>query len=144
MENIKIKGSLKLDGYKKGKLVWSDESHNLVVNSGINAILSAISGIANNHISKVQLGINATPAKSTDVSISSPIDLTIISQTIVNQSLVIKFNIGEMDANNVIVSEFGLITQGNKLFSRRVVTPFPKSRDLTVEGIWTINIQNNE
>lgn len=140
IDRLKVKGELELKFYKDGVLIKTDKDHNLITNNGYTSLFNSLSGNAVSTISKVQLGTNTTAANKNDTAITTPVDLTIVNKVVSSTSLVITFSIGSLVANNVMVSEFGLITSDNKLFSRRTVTPFLKIQDLSVEGTWTIKI----
>ena len=140
MDKLNIKGELELRFYKNGTLVKVDRDHNLITNAGYLSLFSTISGAANTPISKVQIGTNSTAPSKNDSVITNPVNLAIVSKTVDSTSLVIKFSIGSLIANGVTISEFGLITSDNKLFSRRIVTSFLKIQDLSVECTWTIKI----
>ena len=145
MDNLKIKGELELKFYKNGILIKTDKDHNLITAKGISYLLAGIRGTGTSHIiSKIAIGTNSANPSSTDTAITNPVDIVITSTEIAGSSMVIKFNIGALVANGVTISEFGIITRGDGLFSRRVVTPFLKNQDLTIECTWTINISTNE
>ena len=140
MDKIELKGELELKIYNKGKLIKTDIDHNLITNLGENAALKLLSGVSGYGISKVQIGTNSTIPKKSDTTIISPINLAITSKTITDRGLELKFQIGSLVGNGTTISEFGLITEANTLFSRRVVTPIDKIQDLSIECNWIIKI----
>ncbi len=140
MDTIKINGVLQLKAYQGDNLIWDHEDNNLIVSSGYLALLSGLSGNSNKNISKVQVGTNSTATNKNDVNISNPLDIDITSFDPTSSKLTIYFTFGEMQGNDQSWSEFGLICADGSLFARKVVPTFTKIQDLTIEGIWTINI----
>lgn len=140
MDTLKPSGELTIRAYKFGRLIWEHTDHNLIVDVGYAALLSGLAGVANKSISKVQIGTDGTPPTPTDTELTSTIDLVITSYTVVNRVLTLNFEMGALVGNGTIFSEYGLICADGTLFSRRVVPAFTKIQDLTLEGVWKINI----
>ncbi|MDP4201423.1 MAG: hypothetical protein Q8861_01910 [Bacteroidota bacterium] len=139
MENMRLQGVLELKFYKNGELVHSESAHNLVVDSGYNALFAGLSGIANKHIVKVQCGSNGTTPTAGDTIITDAVDLLINSKITNPNSIIIHFTLGSTNANGLTIAEFGTICADGTLFSRKTWTPFLKIADLSVEGTWTIS-----
>lgn len=140
MDTLKPSGELTIKAYQSGKLVWEHTDHNLIVNGGYEALLLGLAGEPNKSISKVQIGTDGTTPSVGDDVIVGPIDLPITGYSVANRVLTINFEMGALVGNGVIFREYGLICADNTLFSRRVVPAFTKIQDLTLEGIWKINI----
>ena len=140
MENIgKMKGSVSLKFYKNGVLFDEKTENNLIVTSGYNSLLRSLMS-ENYAISKIQIGTNETTPVSSDTTITNPVDLTISSYTIIDNVISILFNIDENTGNGTTFAEFGIIAGTNTLFARKSRKPFLKIADLTIEGVWKINI----
>jgi len=89
MDKITIKGRLSLRFYNNGILVKEDTGDNLIVSNGYAKLLSALSGVNNVGIEKIQAGTNATSANATDTVITNPIDITITSKVLSGRNLII-------------------------------------------------------
>lgn len=141
MDKLKISGHLVIKARDKdGNILWEKEGDNLITSNGYLSLLQGLSGTANKNILKVQAGTNSTSTSTSDSAITNPLDLTIANFAISSSKLVISFNFGELEGNGQSWSEFGLICADGTLFSRKVVPTFTKIQDLSIEGIWTINI----
>ena len=139
MEKLKLIGVLELRFFLKGNLVETKKEKNLIVDSGYNALFSAMAGVTGKNITKVQCGSNGIAPTSGDTEITDAVDLTIVNIIASLSSLVITFQLGSGDANGLTISEFGTICADGTLFSRKSWTPFLKISDLSVEGTWTIS-----
>lgn len=135
-----LKGVLSLKFYEKNVLIREEKANNLIVTSGINALLSGLKGDANKNIYKVQMGTRGDAPVAGDTSITGAVDIDIVTKTVSGSKLIITFSIGSGVGNGTTFAEFGLICADGTLFSRKAWPSFTKIADLTIQGTWEINL----
>jgi hypothetical protein len=140
----RITGSLCLCAYnRQGVELWKETGHNLVVESGYNIIAKALSGVSDMCIAKVAVGTNGNEAKKDDVSITDAVIFNISNiEYPYSNAVRFHFKIGYSDCVGMQIHEFGLLTSGNQLFSRRVrEQPIEKTNHFSIAGRWDIMIK---
>jgi hypothetical protein len=123
---------------RQNKLITEYTDHNLIV-ANSKTILATLIGGTGLPITKIGLGTGADPADISDMSLTSPTYLPFTSVEYPDLSTV-KFNwyLGYDQMNGVVVTEYGLVTESNGLFSRRVYGPITKNSDMAFSGAWSI------
>jgi hypothetical protein len=142
---ISIEGILNLHLYdKNNKLLRTLSGHNLIVMMGYHTVAKALSGVSNSHIAKIAIGTNGNPKRESDLKITNPLLFNINRIEYPKPGIVrFHFNIGYQDAVGMNIREFGLITAGNKLFSRKTREVIEKTEDFRIMGYWDIVICEN-
>ena len=143
---MKVKGQLKLEVYKHdphgGKaLVDEFTGENLVTLSGAQIISYLMAGEPGNHvITKVGIGENDSYPDITDNSLQNG-ELTALGGYAFLEPTVIQwyFDIGVTVGNGLDVAEFGLYSEDEQLFARKIRTPaIEKDSSVSLRGYWTI------
>ena len=140
MNTSKLKGTFLLNiKDRDGTIIKAISEPNLIVN-GSKSILAALVGGVGQPISKIGVGTGTIAADLTDTGLTDPYYKNIVSVTYPSSPEWAQFNwyLAYDELVDVTISEFGLFTAANLLFSRKVYTPIPKSADMAFEGQWTI------
>jgi hypothetical protein len=116
---------------------------NLIVN-GSKGIHAALLGgnVSNQSVTKIAYGTNGTAAAGADTAITGAFVKAIDAVTYpTSTSVQFAFSLGSAEDNGMAIQEFGLLTQGNTLYARKVRTSgaLNKDADLSFSGTWTIN-----
>jgi hypothetical protein len=136
-----IKGRLKLDIFKNNVKIGGFEDSNLVTLSGKQLIAFLMTGEpGENVITKVGIGDGTSYPVTTDVGLSNIFIKAVAGHTLLEQSVVQwHFTIDDEEANGMNISEFGLFSQDERLFARKIRVPsIPKDDSIRLAGYWTI------
>ncbi len=143
----KLGGRLKINVFKmidghKTLIDWFDD-HNLITLSGKQLMAYLLAGEpGNNKVSKIAAGEGATNPDSGDTDLTNKYIKSVDSYTYLADNVLqyaISFDTGE--ANGLTIAEFGLFSEDEQLFSRKVRTPaIPKDSSIIIEGYWTIYV----
>jgi hypothetical protein len=145
-DEASMRGRLRLVVYKlvEGRKIRIDKfnDHNLITLSGKQLITFLLAGEPGNHkITKIAVGENGTAPDESDVGpllnqFLKPIDsYNFLADNIVQFNIAI--DTGE--ANGLQIAEFGLFSEDEQLFARKIRLPaIPKDSDIIIEGDWTI------
>lgn len=133
-------GHLICNAYRNGTLIDALDAPNLVVNLASTIQANALAGTAGYAVTQMGYGTNPTTPALTDTVLTSPFYKAFDSVTYPAPGQVqFNFSLGINDANNVSISEFGLVTTNGKLFARKVrLAPLLKLSDITLAGSWVI------
>ena len=142
---LRIKVFKIIDGVKT--LINEFDNHNLITLSGFELITFLLVGApGSNKITKVGVGDGTNTPHEDDVGLSNAYIRAINSYTYPKDN-VVEFRIAfdSCDANGLLISEFGLFSEGLQLFSRKLLTEeglpaIPKDSDIIIEGYWSIQI----
>ncbi|MDR1120894.1 MAG: DUF5977 domain-containing protein [Dysgonamonadaceae bacterium] len=144
-DTLSLAGILHLHLYnKKNELLWKTKEGNLIVTLGYHTVAKALAGVQNSHISQIAIGANGAPPEESDLRITDSLLFDVKRITYPKPGIVrFHFEIGYGEAIGVSIREFGLITAGNKLFSRKVREVIEKTEDFRIAGYWDIVICDN-
>lgn len=123
-----------------GEIVDQYEDHNVIVNDAKSALAALISeGSTGKIITQFGVGVGTNTAVPTDTALTEPYINQLTGHTFPEPG-VVTFNwaLGYDEANDMDISEYGLICSDNSLFSRKVRRVIHKSSDLYFEGDWSI------
>lgn len=111
---------------------------NLIVTQS-KLILSTLLGGDGLPVSQIGLGTGTAAADIGDTALTTPEYYPFVSVDYPETS-VVRFNwyVAYDELVGMEISEFGLLTADDQLFSRRVYAPIPKSADMAFEGSWSI------
>jgi hypothetical protein len=141
-EHRPMKGTLCYKIFKNGVLIEESEEHNLIVNNARLLMAHFIAGDSEDHITKIAFGTNGTAPALADSVITAPFVKEIDGHSFPETGQVqFDWSLETTEANGKAILEFGLVTEGGTLFSRRVResgTPINKAEDISIEGQWII------
>lgn len=124
-------------------LINEFDDHNLITISGLQLIALLLVGApGNNKITKVGAGDDDTIPHRADTGLQNAYIKTLDSYSFPDYNVVqYNFSFDSGDANALTIKEFGLYSQDEQLFSRKLQIPgIPKSADIIIEGEWTISV----
>lgn len=136
-----IKGRLKLDIHQNGKRIGGFDDHNLITMSGKQLIAFLLTGEpGNNIVTKIGIGDNNSLPVVSDTGLSNVYIKPVTGHTLLEPTVIQwHFSIDVDEANGMNISEFGLFSEGEQLFSRKIrSTAIPKDDSITLFGYWTI------
>lgn len=143
-DNIKAKGSvlIMITDARTGKLIDQSEEHNLVVNLGKKNVARMLGGDSyGTKVTKISVGEGTAAPAVSDTALTNPFTKNIDSVTYpADNSVQFSFSLGSGDANGMNITELGLITSGNILFSRKTRTAIAKTSAVIITGLWTITV----
>lgn len=146
IDTATMQGRLRINVYRliEGRKIPIDRfvDNNLIVSSGYQLITFLLAGEPGNHkITKIAVGENGTAPDASDVGpllnqFLKPIDsYNFLADNIVQFNI----SIDTGEANGLQIAEFGLFSEDEQLFARKIRLPaIPKDSDIIIEGDWTI------
>lgn len=139
--NREVKGifTLKII-HKDGRILEEYEDKNLIVDQARFNMARLISAAGNNkYIDKFGWGIGATAPDPGDLNLTGGGTKAIASVTYPD-NISVKFNwtLELNEANGLSITEFGLFSNNNDLFSRKTRGAIVKESDFRLEGSWRI------
>jgi hypothetical protein len=139
--NLRLKVYRVIDGEKILINIYNDS--NLITLSGLQLITFLLVGYTgNNRITKVGVGEGTDPTHKSDIGLTNGFIKDIDSYSYIKNNVIsytISMDTG--DANGLFISEFGLFSGDEVLFSRRLQIPvIPKESDIIIEGEWSVSI----
>lgn len=136
------RGDLHLKIYRAGVLLEDSVERNLIVD-GAKTVLSRLVGgsFTNNQIAEIHFGTNGATPVTGNTTITDAFAKPISNVSFPGDSSVqFDFTLASGDANGKAIMEFGLVTAGGTLFSRKVrPVAINKESDLTITGSWILN-----
>ncbi|MDR2409700.1 MAG: hypothetical protein LBE13_16540 [Bacteroidales bacterium] len=140
--SIYVTGRLYLSAYsKRKKKLWDASGRNLVVNSGYDTVVRALTGSPGAHITQVAAGTNGSHTQVTDTQITDATVLNIQDVEYLQPNKVrFHFTVKHEDCIGMNIREFGLITSDGQLFSRKVLEGIEKTDSFCIVGVWEINV----
>lgn len=133
-------GTLELRVYRRGSLIdaWRDE--NLIVNNARDMLARLVAGDgAGEAVAEIGFGSGSSPASPDDTALTGAYTRSLTGHDYPEPGQVrFKFSLATSEANGIGIREFGLITAGGNLFSRKVRGLIEKNDDISFEGSWTI------
>lgn len=157
-DNRNAVGTFHIDIIKDGKVVKTEEKHNLIVNSSSMLLAKAMGGAlidsSSKSISKIGFGAGDDARLPASINKTS-LDGTLFTKAIDsvtydedNAPYDVQFNFSLLDSefNGNNIWQFGLMREDNTLFSMlsRVDKNFPIEKDntVTISGWWKIQFRN--
>lgn len=135
-------GHFRLWVYRNGVLIDRDDHPNIIVNNAKTTQARLIGGdVTNRSITKIGFGEGTGAADAANTSLTNAFvrSLGTVSYPAAN-SVQFAFSLGTTEANGLAITEFGLFTNGDVLFARRVrAGALLKASDLSLTGTWTIS-----
>ena len=143
-EDLKARGMffMQVLDAKTGIVLQEYRKHNLVVALGKTNIAKLIAGDATGtKVNKVSFGTNATDPASTDTAIQNAFTKALdgYSYPAANQ-VMFTWSLASGEANGMLITELGLITDAGTLFARKVRSAVTKTASIRLVGTWTITI----
>lgn len=141
IDNIGIKGVFEVKVFKKNTLIEHYIDNNLVVTLGKNSMTKLISSADTDKIiSYISFGTSIINPTVADSTITNEY-LKLLDGFEYPNSKSVKFNwvLETTENNGVSISEFGLKTADDTLFSRVVRGAIEKESDVYLSGSWTIS-----
>jgi hypothetical protein len=125
-----------------GEIQETYEAKNLVVELGKTNVAQLIGGHADGlKLTHIAAGENDSQPALDDAAITNPFIKPFDSVTYPDATSVsVHWTLDNNEANGMSLREFGLLTQNNKLFARKVRTEIQKTNQIRLAGTWTINI----
>jgi hypothetical protein len=134
-------GLLVIDIFRRGKLIEHFEDRNLIVNGSkeINARLIGGS-VTDRSITKIGVGTSGTAPAGGNTGLTSSYVKAIDGVTYpVAGTVQFAFSLATGEANGKAIMEFGLFTESDVLYARRVrSTALNKESDISLSGAWQI------
>ena len=136
-----VKGILRYTVLKNGIPIEQVEDHNLIVNGARIQIAHFVAGdFAGRHIKKIAFGTNGTLPTLADTLITNAFTKDVLGFSYPEDGQVqFDWDLLSVEANGLAIMEFGLLTAGLELFSRRIrERPLYKETDISLEGQWIL------
>lgn len=135
-------GDFRLEVFRRGRLIEVFEEKNLIVANSKQIHARLLGGdVTNRSITQIGFGTNPAAPTSGNTTLTDAYVKNVdnVSYPAAHQ-VRFAFSLGTAEANGKAISEFGLLTEGNMLYARKVrAAPLNKESDLTFAGTWTIN-----
>jgi hypothetical protein len=142
-ENLKSRVNVLVSVYdaKSGTLISTQQTHNLVVNSGLNLLRDALDTGTISPLTRIGFGASATPVTPTNTSLFDEIFRTNITAKIPgHKTLTCQYFLDETTANGQTLKEVGLFTTDGTLYARVLLnTPIPKTELIVATFSWTLD-----
>jgi hypothetical protein len=137
----KPNGHLTMNVFDRGVLVEVFDEFNLIVDGSKQTHARLLGGdVTNRSVAQFGVGTNGTaPAGGNSALTDSFVKaIDAVSYPATNQ-VKFDFSLGSSEANGKAIMEFGLLTAGGVLYSRRVRSAaLNKDSDISISGSWTI------
>jgi len=144
-----MKSGLKIQGYisfnicdADGNVLERFSGKNLVVDLGRESIAKLLAGEGTDkQITQISFGTGTTAADVADTTITNPTTKDLDGFSYPNsKSVTYEFSLGLLEGNGKDITEFGLLSEDDTLFSRKVRTqPIVKTSEMQItDGVWTL------
>ena len=138
-ERNNFRGNVHLEIRKNGKIIETDEDHNLIVTVGHTQLAKMLGGAYTGHITHIGVGTGSVNADNGDTGLTGTVKIPVASVEYSGAMVKFNFTIGSSDANGLSIREFGLFFADGTLFSRRVrKSIIGKESDISITGYWEI------
>lgn len=137
----RINVSVELYDAKTGQLIKKEETHNLVVDSGLNILRDALYSGSISPITKIGLGSSGTAVSASDTALVQEISKhNLLSVTSSNKMLTCQYFLNESTANGQTIRELGLFTTSGIMYARvTLTTPIEKTNLVVAALTWTLD-----
>lgn len=134
-----MRGCVHLEIKKGGKIISTEDDHNLIVTGGRAKLARLMGGGYGGHITQVGVGEGTNAASESDTGLTNCVKVNVESATYEGTSVKFNFCVGTGQANGLNVREFGLFFADGTMFSRRVrQSVIGKESDIEITGYWEI------
>lgn len=142
-EEVKPRVNVLVNVYeaKSGTLISTQQTHNLVVDSGLNLLRDAIQSGVISPVTRIGFGASNTPVGPTNTSLFDEIFRTNLGTTISsNKALTCQYFLDDTTGNGQTLREVGLFTTDGTLYARVLLpTPIPKTDLVVATFSWTLD-----
>jgi len=137
----RVNVSIEIIDAKTGELIKKNETHNLVVDTGLNLLRDALYTGTISPLTRIGLGTSGSAVLPTDTQLGSELFKTnLLSVTSSNKILTCQYFLDENTANGQLIREFGLFTTGGTLYARVTQDPPIEKTELVVAALtWTLD-----
>jgi hypothetical protein len=143
INTIAPKGVFSLRAFnKKGECVLVYEDLNLVVDTGKSSVarlLAQANTLPQKRLSKIGFGEGTNAPDPNDTGLTNQFTKALDGFSYPDpQSVTFNWSLDFTEANGLKITEFGLFTDDDFLFSRKTRDVITKLADIRLEGTWTI------
>ena len=147
-DNLKqLAGRLHIEVINRdGETVETHDWNNLITKTGYHAVGQCLAGIAGARINRIAVGTNDTAPTFDDTAITNAVTSAITNAEYsvmgveTNEWVKFHFNVGYFQAVGMNITEWGLITQDGRLFSRVTRSAIQKTNEIMLTGYWIVKI----
>lgn len=138
-----IKGMFQLQVIcaKTGIVLENYIDRNLVVNNGRETVMKLLgAGTSTKKLTQIAFGTNGTAPVGTDTAITGAFtkDLGAVTYPTIS-SVKYDWTLGALEGNGIDIVEFGILSEDDTLFARKVRALISKNSDIILNGSWTIS-----
>lgn len=134
-------GQLRYKVFKKGALIEEFDGPNLIVDGSKYVHAQLLGGaVTNQSVTKIGFGTSGTAPAAGNTALTNAYvkNIDSVSYPASNQ-VQFNFSLTSGEANGKAILEFGLLTTGNTLYSRRIRSAaLAKDSDISLSGSWII------
>lgn len=134
-------GQFLLKVYRRGILIETVNEPNLIVTGSKEALAHLLGGdVATRSVTQIGFGTSGTSPVIGNTSLTSGFYKDLDGVAYPSAGTVdFEFSLSSSEANGMAIMEFGLLTEGDVLFSRRVRSAaLNKESDISLTGLWSI------
>lgn len=137
----RVNVSVELYDAKTGELIKKEETHNLVVDSGLNLLRDALRLGSISPLTKIGIGTSGTAVSSAQTALLAEISKhNLLSVTSSDKTLTCQYFLDETTGNGQTIREMGLFTTDNTMYARVVLTtPIEKTNLVIAALTWTLD-----
>ena len=126
---------------KDTKVINEINTHNLVVDSGLQRVIKYINAGLYDPVMKIAIGAGTTAPANTDIGLDEYLmEGSIIKRTEDTKKCIFEYLLGMDNLNGNALTEAGLLTDDGILFARVVHDAINKSSLIQVLYTWTVNV----
>jgi hypothetical protein len=137
----RVNVSVELYDAKTGELKDKQETHNLVVDAGLNMLRDALQLGTISPLTRIGIGTSGTAVNASDTALLGEISkFNLGSVTASNKTLTCQYFLDENTANSQTIRELGLFTTSGAMYARVVLsTPIVKTNLVVAALTWTLD-----
>jgi hypothetical protein len=135
-------GRLSYQVFRDGEVIEEVDDHNLIVIGSQVTHARLLGGdVANRSVTQIGFGTNGTGEQFANGSLTGAYVNNLAAPTYpASNQVSFGFSLGTTEANGIAILEFGLLTAGGILYSRRTRSvALAKQSDITLSGTWIIS-----
>jgi len=139
-EKTTFKGALHIKIFRRGELIEEQTYENMVVNGARTTMAMLLGGDGlGKTVNRVGFGTNGINAAPEDTALTDGYTTLLDAATYPEPGKVcFAWSLAGEEANDMIIREFGLLSEDGTLFARKVRAPIEKTPDICLSGAWTI------
>lgn len=141
VEKIFLHGRLRIELWRRGRLVEVIEDANLVVDAAKSQLARLLGGdVSGRSVVSIGFGEGTAAADPDDTALAPGNFVKPVAAVSYPAAGEVAFSwtLAEGEANGMAITEMGLLTGDGTLFSRKVRAAINKDNDLALSGTWTI------